>query len=435
MKNLIIFLLGIAMLSNFAFADEKTSYTLREAVQYALKNNPAIRQGEYDIKIEAYSINAAMARKMPRVDFKGGLTNYRYASPVTPISGFPEGASGFPEFDRTIYDMGVTFNLPLYMGGRLNREVRIAEIRKEAAVDMFDAGRQELIYNITSIYHKIYQLEKLLEANKASVKQLEAHMDVVELFLKAGTVPVVELLKTEVELAHARQNVIVVRNSLDGVYELLKNLMGIDDVNGKITIKHDLNPDDKYPDFNEAVNRAFSQRPDYQAVLKMQNMAEERVKLAEGKRFPGVYMSGEYYKRSGAGFDFRENWNIGIRFSLPIFDGGLIRAEINREKRIAEKTAEDVRALRLEIIREIKDAYINIENADKRIEVAKKAIEAARENLRIEMLKYEIGAGTSTDVIDARTAMLRAETDYYQAVYDKRMAIVSLRKAVGDDLF
>jgi outer membrane protein len=66
--------------------------------------------------------------------------------------------------------------------------------------------------------------------------------------------------------------------------------------------------------------------------------------------------------------------------------------------------------------------------------VSDKAIETARENLRIERLKYETGAGTSTDVIDAQTALLRAETDYHQAVYDKNIAIASLKRAIGEDV-
>ncbi len=89
--------------------------------------------------------------------------------------------------------------------------------------------------------------------------------------------------------------------------------------------------------------------------------------------------------------------------------------------------------LRLAITREIRDAHLNIANAKERIEVTEKAIASARENLRVELLKYDTGAGTSTDVIDARTALLRAETEYYQALYDKEAAFAYLKKATGED--
>ncbi|MFN3480912.1 MAG: TolC family protein, partial [Thermodesulfovibrionales bacterium] len=140
-----------------------------------------------------------------------------------------------------------------------------------------------------------------------------------------------------------------------------------------------------------------------------------------------------YFERSGDSLEFKENWNLALRLTVPIFDGGLIRSEINKEKKEMEKVIEEERALRLEIIREIKDSYLNIENASERINVSQKAVEEAKENLRIEVLKYETGSGTSTDVIDAQTALLRAETDYLQAIYDRNIAIASLRKAIGEE--
>ncbi|MEW6740790.1 MAG: TolC family protein [Nitrospirota bacterium] len=435
MKKLLIFI-SLLFVSSTAYAEmNKTSYTLSDAIEFAVKNNPRIIQSSKDVEIGTYGISEAKANKMPRLDFNSGATRYRYASPITPISGSPLKGSGFPEFDSNIYDFGVSFILPLYRGGRLDAGVTIAEIKKSIAEDMFRMSKQDLIYNLTNVYYKIYQLEKLLDANEASVKQLEAHKKNVELFLKAGTVPKVELLKTEVELAHAKQNAIVVRNSIESSYELLKTLMGIEDINRKISLVHENSPADKYPALEEATNRAFSLRPDYNAVSKKKKVVEEKVNFAQGKRLPIVYLSSEYSERSGDSFEFKENWNLALRLSVPIFDGGLIRSEISKEKKEMEKVREEERSLRLDIIREIKDSYLNIENAGERIGVLQKAVETAKENLRIEVLRYETGSGTSTDVIDSQTMLLRAETDYLQAIYDKNIAIASLRRAIGEDIY
>lgn len=424
----------LILLSDAAFADtEKASYTLSEAVDFALKNNPGLAASDKDREIETYGVEMAKAGRMPRLDFNSGITRYRYPTPITPISGSPLAGAGFPEFDTLTYDMGVSFTLPLYRGGRLDREVKIAEIRKLIAEDTFHSNRQELIYNVTSVFYKIGQLEKLLEANEASVKRLETHKRNVELFLKAGTVPMVELLKTESELAHARRNALLAGNDLESAYELLRTLMGIEDgrrvsvvIEELSSYKHGL---------EEGAARALSQRPDYRAILKRERLAEERVRLVEGKRLPDISLSGEYSERSGDRIALKENWSVALRLSLPIFDGGRIRAEVNRAKKEKEKVKEEERTLRLEILREIKDAYLQIENAGKRLEVSEKGIKTARENLRIELLKYETGGGTSAEVIDAQTALLRAETDFYQALFDKNIAIAALRKAMGEDVY
>lgn len=413
---------------------EKDSYTLSEIVGYALKNNPGIILSQKDLQSESFGISAAKADKMPKVDFNTGITRYRYPTPVTPISGSPLAGAAFPEFDNTLYDMGAVFRMPLYKGGRLDRGVLIAEMKRAVAEDNCRLSRQELVFNLTNIYYKIAQLEKLLEANEASVKQFEAHKKDVELFLIAGTVPQVELLKTEVELSHAKESVLLVRNNLESACELLKTLMGIDDMNRRVSIVHEtLN--DNAALIEESIAQAFSERPEYRAIMKKRKVSEERIKYAEGRRLPDVFLLGEYTDKAGEDFAFKENWALAMRLLIPVFDGGGIKAEVEKEKIELEKVKEEERSLRLEIIREIKDAYINIENAGERIKVSDKAIETARENLRIERLKYETGAGTSTDVIEAQAALLRAETDYHQAVYDKSIAIASLRKAIGEDIY
>ena len=110
------------------------------------------------------------------------------------------------------------------------RGIRIAQMRKAAAEDDYAANKQDLIYNVTAVYYKILQLQKLLVSTQASVAELESHEKDVEEFLKAGTVPRLDLLNTEVGLAHAKEDALVVKNNLESAFDLLKTLMGVDDM-------------------------------------------------------------------------------------------------------------------------------------------------------------------------------------------------------------
>jgi outer membrane protein len=332
-----------------------------------------------------------------------------------------------------VYDTGLSFKLPLFRGGRLYRAVNVAEMRREMARDNYRMSKQELVYNVSSVYYKILQLEKLFLANDGSVRQYETHKGNVEVFLKTGTVPKLDLLKTDVELSHAMENRLLVKNSLSSSYELLKTLMGMDDQAAQIFVIEEEGMNRSYPDLEQSLDKAFSQRSDYKAVGKKRMIGEERVKMAEGKRLPDIFAAGQYGGLAGTDTQFKENWYYGLRMTVPILDWGLIRAEINKEKVELEKTKEEERSLKLSITREVRDAHLSIANALERIEVTEKAIESARESLRVEKLKYDTGAGTSQEVIDAQTALLRAETDYYQAIFDKDAAVAYLKKAVGED--
>ena len=161
-------------------------------------------------------------------------------------------------------------------------------------------------------------------------------------------------------------------------------------------------------------------------------MYEERVASAKGKRLPDIYASGDYGGRAGDRFAFKENWTLGVRLMLPVFDFGRISSEVERERYSLMNAREEERALRLAIAREIKDAQTAILNAEERIAVSEKAIASAKEQARIEDLRYRAGDNTSTDVINAQAALVRSRSDHSQALFDRHIAIASLRKAMGE---
>ncbi|MEW6087027.1 MAG: TolC family protein [bacterium] len=406
-------------------------YTLKSVIEYALKNNPGIISAKKEVEIEYFNLKSSRAERLFKLDFNGGYTKFRYFTPVTP---FVPGVSGdLPDVDTKIYDAGITFRLPLFKGGQLSGNVYITEMKKSIAEDNFTMTRQELIYNLKSVYYKISQFKKLLEANEASVKQLEEHKKNVELSVKTGSAAQVDFLRTEVELSKTRENRLVIKNSVESLYEFLKALMGMDNMDRKILIVYEIPEDEEYPPFEAGLNKAFFQRPDYNSVLKKKTICDERVKIARGRRYPDILIAGEYGDKSGDNLKFRENWNIGLRLSMPLFDWGIIKSDINKETGEWEKAKEEERLLRLNIIREVKNAYRNIETAGERIEVTLKMVESAKETLRIERLKYETGGGINTDVLDAQSALLSAETSYYQALYDKQIAIAYLWKVIGEE--
>jgi outer membrane protein len=411
----------------------ETALTLAAALDYALRNNPRLKMAEKDIESETHTVSAAQAERMPRVDFGSSASRYRYPQPLIPliISGPSNAGIEIPDFERSVYDTGVTFRLPLFKGGRLMRGVRVAELRKSMAQDNFTFTRQDLVYNVTSVFYKILQLRKVLDANEQIVKQLEAHKGVVETHLKAGTAPQLDLLKTDVELAHAVERRLVVKNNIDSTFQVFRMLLGMDEDGGNPRLEEEAASGDGQPALRDQLERALELRPDYRAVQKKKKMFEERIRMAQGRWLPDIFVAGDYFGRAGPTLNYYEHWNVGVRLVMPVFDGGLIKAEVDKERTEFAKVQEEERALRLAIKREVTDGVLGLETARERIAVTEKAIRSATENVRVESLKYETGAGTTTDVIDAQTVLLRARTDYLQALFDREVALAYLGKVTG----
>jgi len=426
---MVFFLPGCLSTAN---AQGLKTYSLEEVLEIALARNPALKASGLDVEISEEDIRAKKAVRVPRVNLESGITRYRYPYPVTPIAGSPLGGSAFPEFDETMYDIGVTLTMPVYRGGRITRGVRMAELEKAATEEAFTTDRHNLVFNVSSLYYKILQLERLLEAGEKSVAQVEEHRRVVSEHYGAGSTPHVDLLKTDVELARSRERVLVLKNNIENAYGALKALMGLDEE--EFRLKGDAKNNPVHPGLDEGVRTALFRRSEVKEASKRREAAREGVEYVEGKRLPGIDLSARYADRAGADFDFREDWSVGIRLSVPIFDGGLIRSEARSAGLEVRKMEVELRALEIEIRREVKEAYLNLEKAEERISVTEKVIEAAEENLEVESLKYSTGAGTTADVLDAQTALVRAVTDREQALYDRELALLALRRATGEQI-
>lgn len=407
-------------------------FDLPSLIEYAVKHNPALKIAKQNIDIEDQGVKSAQADMMPRIDVTGGYTRYRYPNPLTPIviERLPLLPSDIPDFEKNVYDGFATFSVPLFKGGRLVRGVTIAELKRSMARDYHTQNLNELTYNVTAVYYKLAQLGELLRAFEAQEKGLESHRRDVELGLKAGTVPKLDLLKAETELAGATERRIQARNAIASARELLKSIIGMDDP-GELSLSFDSTSMLAAQIPQGDLDAALANRPDYKAALTKVKMYEERVASAKGKRLPDIYASGDYGGRAGDAFAFKENWTLGVRLMIPVFDFGRINSEVEKERYSLMNAKEEERALRLAIARELRDARTAISNAEERITVSDKAVVTAVEQARIEDLRYKAGDNTSTDVINAQTALVRSRSDHSQAIFDRHVGIASLTKSLG----
>lgn len=406
--------------------------TLKDIAAYALQNNPKLKAAAIDVATEGESAEIAEGEQRPRLDAHAAATRSRYDSALTPISGKPGLGSSFPDFSNPVYDAGLAFSLPIYRGGRLTRNVAVARLRQSSAGDAFSTSREDLLFNISSLYFKILQMEKMKASAEAAVTQMEAHHKDVGSFHTGGSLPRLDVLKSEVELARARHSAYAVENSLESAMEALKAFMGMEDVSTRIRLADDHGAGFPFPSEQESIASALSKRSELSAARTRIKIFEERMMIADGKKLPSVTLTADYGGRSADDMRLNENWSASLRMSVPILDGGTIAHEAAKETREMEKAREEERALRINIAREVRDARLSVGLAEKRIETLTPAVTAAMEALRVERVRFGSGAGSSTDVTDAAVALLRIEYEKHQAAYDRDASLVSLARAMGE---
>jgi len=211
-------------------------------------------------------------------------------------------------------------------------------------------------------------------------------------------------------VAEVRQQLISAENALKLSISVLNNVLGIN-VNSPTMVKGVTEAPEFQMDLVSALRTAIDHRPEFKLVQKSIRMEKA-----------GLNDDYQVHKNSALG-------EVGIQIDL--FSGGRTTAQIRVAERRIQKAAETARQVCDGIALEVKQALLGIEEARKRLAVAKKAVSQAEENLRLVENKYRQTAATPTDVVDAETLKTRAQMNYFTALYDYIVAVERLRYAMG----
>ncbi|WP_394347735.1 TolC family protein [Mangrovivirga cuniculi] len=133
--------------------------------------------------------------------------------------------------------------------------------------------------------------------------------------------------------------------------------------------------------------------------------------------------------------NFSESWfdysNVGVRISIPIFDGLRKSSIIQQRKLDLEKLDEDRMILRNNIDLNIKQAKIDVKNAVNTLNTQEENMQLAKDVYEAAQLKYKEGIGSSLELTEANSEYLTEQNNYYIALFEALMARVELEKALG----
>ncbi len=415
------------------------SLTLLRAIEVALDNNPGITSAAWEIERASAQQNMAVGELLPRLYGTGGYMHNLDPQRLVAVRNSLEPAV----FSRDIASADVVVQMPLFTGGRLINRVRAASLLEQSAKHRFARSREELVYNVTSVFHSILAQRRVVESVEFSRQTLLEHLKRVETLVESQKAALVDRLRTEVRLADVTQRLVRETNILDIQHRLLANLLGLESDTASLSIRGELTPlvETRELDTDSIFIAAQLDRGDYLAANTGLEAQARTVDAARAAHWPTLSLQGSYGYRWAVDDEVRASGastsedigRIGIVFDIPFFEGGRVHAKVSAERaRLAEQQAR-LRQLELQIRLEIETALLNRKAASNRLEATGKAVDQATESLRIEREKYELGRGAIVDVLDAQSALLDAQTNHYRALADLNIAQAQLRLAAGSE--
>jgi len=405
-------------------------WKLQECIQTGLENNPDLAAAKWDVRSAEESRNVARAAAMPDLSIEGSYGDYVNAQPLTPVVGNPRAVVATDD----IVEGHLRLQMPLYTGGRIRNNIAAAELLRMASRGALARTRRELVFNISSIFYDILARRHVIESLKSNRRALKQHLEQVKALIANERATKVDRLRTEVRLADVRQELADARNTIRTRRHALATLMGIRNADEPLQVKGNLEFDETtLPDAEAALEAARKRRADYRSLRAKVEAQKRRVGAARAELWPTLSLQASYGDRWDAS-DMstpEDVGNAGVGLSLPLFEGGRIRADVRKQVAELESSRQRLRKLRLQIRLEVRTALNNVSSARERVQATNKAIQQAKESLRTQRLRYRNGKASVTDVLDAQSGLLESQKNYYRALAAWNTARSELRLATG----
>ena len=423
-------ILGMVLINPFNAAaggliKEGEVITLERCMEIALSKHPNILATRNTVSINQSKVGQAEANYYPQLNWSVGYKRYSSISGGT--TGTITSREAADSFDQ--YSSSVTLTQNIFDFGKTPAQVNIQGLLLDSSLSELGNVSDQIVFNVKQAYYRVLQAKRNRDVAIETVQQFQKHLEQANGFYSVGTKPRFDVTKAEVDLSNARLNLIKSENALRIAIVNLNNTMGIPNI-PDYTIEDNLSFKEYNISFEDAIKRANENRPDLKSIIAKKDAAGNSIELAKKGYYP-VLTGNASYNWSGERFPLEDGWNAGATLSFPLFSGFLTRYQVEESRANLNVLEANEELLRQNIFLEVRQAYLNIKEAEERITATELTVKQAEENLEVANGRYAAGVGNPIEVTDAEVVLSNAKTAYIQALYDYKIAQASLEKAVG----
>ncbi len=431
-------------LASFVFAvlplAAQSPLSLTDAVHLAQENHPSVAAGRDATKGAEMRIVEARSGYLPKLNYTesvlrsdnpvvvfGSLLNQRQFT----AANFALGALNHPSpLDN--FQSQLALDQSIYDGGQTKLAVRAATLGRDLSAEDERLTRMNAIANVVRAYHGAVLAAESARVAAGAVRSAEADLKRAQSVREAGMSTNADVLSIQVHLAAMREEEIRRKADLNVAQAVLNEALGL-----PLTQPHDLTT----PLTAASLNQQSLDHYEKQAGVSRPELTEARL-ASDLARTQGATARSSLLPQIGfhAGFEadrqtFADrggaSWLVSASLRWNIFNGGADRARMNEAACGQERARALERQAGSQIQLQVRRAYADFRSAAERIDVAQAAVSMAEESLRITKNRYDSGLSNVTDLLRTETALLEARNRRLAAIYDQRLAAVSLELATG----
>ncbi|MFO7982676.1 MAG: efflux transporter outer membrane subunit [Desulfuromonadales bacterium] len=405
---------------------------------WTIFEDPALDRLEEQAMADNPGLQAAMARVVQARAGLAGNRSERY--PQLDLN--PSARRTRTTFEEFGVSEGIIFNdfsFPLDLGyevdlwGRVRRSVESASAEAEASLADYRSARLSLQAEVARTWFTLRALDSESDLLHRAIELRRENLDLVRSRFEAGESGKLDVNRAQTELAVAEAEAKAVARNRSALVHALAVLTG---QQASVFIIEDRPLDIEAPAIAPTLPATLlERRPDVAAAERRMAAANARIGVAKAAFFPAIRLAGS------AGFTSSEaselfswdsrTWGLGPNLSLPIFDGGRNRANLERAEAAWNEVAADYRSQVLEAIGEVEDGLSGLRYLGEQADFLKKAVDSAAEAAELSRKRYRAGMVSYLEVVDAERIMLETQRQSARILGQRLETSVFLIKALG----
>ncbi len=305
------------------------------------------------------------------------------------------------------------------------------ETRDFYAVDLQRVGNETALSAKTTFYN-VLRAQSQVDVQQEQVNYAAENLRIATARYNAGAAAQFDVVTAQTNLSNAQQLLISDRNNLDLTRANLNNLLGVRQDVPLALQAPPLPPITQTFDTAQSLQTAFTRRPELVQAQSNINIARRLIKLAGGTLTPtfGIVGSAGYAGATVSGTP-RDTYSLSAVLGIPLSDGGATRSRVRSAQVDLDTQTVTQAQLKESVELEVRQALINVTDAQARAAAAQQGVTQAAEAVRLAQVRYQNGLGTFLDVTNAQANLATARTNLLGAQFDYQTALAQLTRAEG----
>ncbi len=410
----------------FIFTAPVFSVTLNELTSYAIENSITTKQASAKNSLASIKLKENRASRYGELNFIADATHYNVDRTLAPL--IPSTiSSGTPiTTSKDIFSGGVSYSVALFTGFAKSRDIEIDEISSKMSQIQSHLTKEQLIYNIRSLYLSILTLQEIKEAQSRYIKALKELNTIIAKEVELGKKAKIDFIKSKADIEFAQTKEAILKADIKTALATISLLSG-----KEVTQVEPIEIEIKEPIFNidnlyiQGITLSKIKQRDLE-LLK----ATKSIQKSNSSNLPQLklnsYFGKNYAKDERNDWDDETLWQVGVNLKYNILDFGKQDASTQKAKIIKlqaslkkEQSLLEIKKLLIEAIAEIQKSYAQFLGSNSGYNLSLKSE-------KIEKARYESNVATLNDLLLAKSKTKLAQSKLIESRYSYQKSIYYL---------